>query len=190
MFATRVMTLLGRRSIATVLALVALATPLVYEAYMRSVAATFEIRAFSRDLSDPRRLAGFADDVFVGRVEGEGRFYDLDSTVNRTVFPVRVLEVLKGDVPSADILVNQVGGEDQYGNVWRIEGVPMLQPSETYLFATRSSGDDFLGETATPGVGHTLLASDDQRRRLVRRFRDAIQSAIPYDVPNPARSDR
>ncbi len=51
------------------------------------------------DFSDDRRLAGFARDVFFGRVTGEGRTLD-KRPLPETEFPVQVLNPSKGRQPA------------------------------------------------------------------------------------------
>jgi hypothetical protein len=156
-----------------------------YEAYMRSSAGVFPIEEASEDLSRPRVLAGYADHIFIGVVEDSGTFVERDAGPERTVFTVRVLQNMKGNLPDVT-LVNQLGGTDRYGNTWYIPGAPLIGPGHTYLFATRTATEDRLGETATPRWGHLLADDPGDRQELVEVFERAIQDAIPYPIPNPA----
>jgi hypothetical protein len=166
------------------LALVAVGGNVAYVSYMKATAKGYAIDGFADDLSDPRRLAGFADNVFLGEVVSDGVFARRNDGPHRTIFEVQVLESIKGAL-SGRILVNQVGGTDGYGNTWSLEGVPQLERDGTYLFTTRTEADAYLGETATPRVGHARARGAEQRDELLTRFERAVKDQIPYPVPNP-----
>ena len=143
------------------------------------------------DLSDDRKLAGFAQDIVIGRVleeVGQTEEYGWPETQ----FKVRVLDVLKGELEGV-ITVNQQGGIwEQDGSTYRIEGDPdLLEPGRAYLFATRTfSEEDW--HTVMPGYGDIKIEADDlgddgkllkseQAEELRVRFKDAIENEIPYD---------
>jgi hypothetical protein len=132
------------------------------------------------DFSDDRRLAGFAQHVFFGRVTGAGTTLDKGELLPETVFPVQVLSTLKGSAPGSATVVQQ-GGElpgvdDQ---MVQMEGDQPLQSGQTYLFATRSDpqGRRFL----VAKYGDLRVQSAAHRNELRARFTEAIQSQIPLD---------
>ena len=143
------------------------------------------------DLSDDRKLAGFTQDIFIGRV-----LEKLGQTEERgwpeTQFKVRVLDALKGEV-QGDITVNQQGGIREADNsIYRREGDPnLLEAGKTYLFATRYyDAEDW--HTVMPGYGNLAIKdskdlsdvevlSSSHTVQLKVRFSDAIANEIPYN---------
>ena len=86
------------------------------------------------DFSDDRRLAGFAQDLFVGRVSGEGRTDDTEPVI-QTDFPVEVLDSIKGPARGT-VVVAQQGGYLPASNELRVmENDQLLEPGRTYLFS-------------------------------------------------------
>ncbi len=129
------------------------------------------------DFSDDRRLAGFAENVFVGRVTGDGKTTDKDP-LPETDFPVQVVDTLKGSAASSVIVVQQGGqlpGRDDEQVL--LEGDQRLQRGQTYLFATRSDpqGRRFL----VARYGDLRVRSAAHQSQLRARFTEAIQSQIP-----------
>jgi hypothetical protein len=130
------------------------------------------------DFSNDRRLAGFARDVFFGRVTGDGRTLD-KQPLPETDFPVQVLGTLKGSAAGSATVVQQGGelpGRDDELVV--MEGDQPLQPGETYLFATRSDpqGRRFL----VAKYGDIRVRSAAHKDELRARFTQAVQSQIPF----------
>lgn len=143
------------------------------------------------DLSDDRKLAGFTQDIFIGRVLGK-----LGQTEERgwpeTQFKVRVLDTLKGSL-EGDITVNQQGGiREADGSIYRREGdITLLEPDKTYFFATRYY-DVENWHTVMPGHGNLEIKeskdlsdinvlSSSHTVQLKARFADAIANEIPYN---------
>ena len=146
------------------------------------------------DLSDDRKLAGFVQNIFIGRVLEE-----LGQTEVRgwpeTQFKVRVLDVIKGSV-EGEIIVNQQGGvRESDGSIYRREGdLELLQPGRAYLFATRTFPEkewhtvmpgygDIKIEAADLGDDGKLLKSEHADELRVR-FKDAIENEIAYEPSN------
>ena len=143
------------------------------------------------DLSDDKKLAGFVQNIFIGRVlekSGQTEEYGWPETQ----FKVRVLDVFKGTV-EGEITVNQQGGNwEEGGSKYRMEGDPeLLQPGRAYLFATRVfSEKDW--HTVMPGYGDIKIEAADlgddgkllkseHAEELRARFEDAVVNEIPYD---------
>ena len=128
------------------------------------------------DFSDDRRLAGFAQDVFIGRVAGEGRAIDKEPVLE-TQFPVDVLETIKGSAKGR-VLVAQTGGHLPGGNELRLmDGDQLLVPARTYLFATRSDAEG--RRLLVPKYGDVLVQNTAHRIELRERFTAASLSPLP-----------
>ena len=143
------------------------------------------------DLSDDRKLAGFVQNIFIGRVlekSGQTEEYGWPETQ----FKVRVLDVLKGTV-EGEIIVNQQGGIwEEDGSKYRREGDPnLIEPGEFYLFATRYYDvEDW--HTVMPGYGNIkvdapaisdddALLKSEHAEELRARFKEAVENEIPYE---------
>ena len=131
------------------------------------------------DFSDDRRLAGFAQDLFVGRVFGEGRTDDTEPVI-QTDFPVEVLDSVKGPARGS-VVVAQQGGYLPASNELRLmENDQLLEPGRTYLFATRT---DAAGRhLLVPEFGDLLVRNAAHRDELRQRFTEANRSAIPFSA--------
>ena len=142
------------------------------------------------DRSNDRELVGLAQDVFFGRVvekSGQTQEYGWPETQ----FEVEVLEILKGSL-SGTVTVNQEGGSYNDDSNYRMEGVPvLLEPGNSYLFATRHLPEEDW-HTVVPGFGSIklgiplnigkdeILGSEDVNI-LRERFTTAVNNQIPYD---------
>ena len=103
------------------------------------------------DASDDRELAGFADDIFFGRVtERVGQ--TMVGGTPQTHYRVEALEALKGSL-SGTIAVSEQGGAWPGGAPFRMDGDPhLLEVGKSYLLATRRS-------SAENGGGHLVLSA-------------------------------
>lgn len=118
---------------------------------VRSVPAVVGIdMQFALNLADDRILMGASHNVFVGKVINEIGVEEVQAnprlTIPITQFVVTVVSNIKGNL-SGSVTVNQVGGYKN-GVLYAIQGGDaaglnneaggyLLQPGETYLFATR-----------------------------------------------------
>ena len=128
------------------------------------------------DFSEDRRLAGFAQDVFIGRVAGEGRTIDKEPVLE-THFSVDVLETIKGSA-KGNVVVAQTGGYLPGGNELRLmEGDQLLEPGRTYLFATRSDAEG--RRLLVPKFGDVLVQNPAHQIELRERFTAASLSPLP-----------
>jgi hypothetical protein len=131
------------------------------------------------DFSDDRRLAGFAEDVFVGRVTGEGRTDDTQAVI-QTDFPVQVLDSIKGSARGS-VVVAQQGGYLPASNELRLmEDDELLHAGGTYLFATRTDAEG--RHLLVPAFGDLLVRNAAHRDELRQRFTEANRSAIPFSA--------
>lgn len=147
------------------------------------------------DASNDRELAGFADDIFFGRVTEKVGQTTLGS-FPQTNYRVEVLEVLKGSAAGV-VAVSQQGGVMPDGACFRMAGDPdLLEPGKSYLLATHGSsaenGGGHLVISAGGGYGKIELPaaageesggilSTATAGELRSRFADAIANQIPFD---------
>jgi hypothetical protein len=131
------------------------------------------------DFSDDKRLVGFSDDVFVGKVAGE-RGTTGDGPLLQTQFDIEVVRPIKG-TRSGNVVVSQEGGVDETGVTVIVDGDEPLAVGKTYVFAGRTNPDTgWL--TPVPTYG-TVQVNADQTR-LVERFENAEATQIPYTPSN------
>ncbi|GIH71278.1 hypothetical protein [Sphaerimonospora thailandensis] len=142
-------------------------------------------RAF--DYSDERKLAGWADNVFIGRVTakaGQTTYSTTDIPV--TLWSVDVSESLKGSFSGA-VTVAQRGGYDSMANQLKVfEEDALLSVGQEYLFATRRNSAEL--NILTPKYGDVPLSSEqgisagENSRTAVReRWQRAIANQVPRD---------
>lgn len=133
---------------------------------------------FAADFTDPRRVAGYADDVFFGQVvrkAGEARGPSAGDARVRTTYDVRVLDRLKGTV-AGTVKVSQLGGVDEQGRVVLFEEDPLLEVGGIYLLATLTNGDERL---ALARFGTLPVPDEHAYKKLKPRFDDAVADQIP-----------
>lgn len=143
------------------------------EAGARRVQVNFPINIANR-----QRLAGFADAVFVGKVEsvtpGEER-YGTPWTAAR----VKVQKRLKGNPPDTANVEQQGGSDRSTGRLVLVEGDSLIQQGDTYIVAARASKErgSFV---VVPVYGLTRLeaGNDDQ---AVKDWEAAVAGAIPFN---------
>lgn len=135
--------------------------------------------SFVSDFHDARRLAGFVDNVFIGRVVQQTATHSPDGQLPETLFNVEVLNSLKGTL-TGTIAVNQQGGFSEAENALIImENDALLTPGNTYLFATRTGGEG-RWHTLVPGFGDIQIKNDTDRDALVKKLQQAIKEQIAY----------
>lgn len=132
---------------------------------------------FVADFSDPRRAAGAAHNVFVGRVMRQGETV-ATPFVPRTMFTVQVLENIKGSLPGA-VQVRQDGGFDADEQALiLVQNDPLLEVGRTYLFATyHPPGADW--HAPLVGYGDVPIRDERERAALVSKFTAAVRAEIP-----------
>ena len=129
------------------------------------------------DFSNDRRLAGFAESVFLGQVTGAGRATDKQPVIE-TDFPVKVLESLKGSARGTVTVTQQGGYVPGHDELRLMEGDQLLELGGTYLFATRSdpAGRHYL----VPQFGDVPVRSAAHENDLRERFTKAGRSPIAF----------
>ncbi len=158
--------------------------------------------AFDFDVGDPRRLVGFSDAVFVGRVVDQvGSSAPADDPFPRTQFRVQVLRGIKSvrrsegqvnSLPSEptvlpdSVVVDQYGGyeRDSTGKqvLWLMNGVPLLEPGKTYLLATRYNRENDWYHLSEGEEGVIPLSDAQDLSSVVEKFERARSEQIPYDI--------
>lgn len=134
------------------------------------------------DVSDKRRLVGFASNVFVGRVGEQVGTEGVPTskpgyTAPQTQFSVEVLDNIKGLV-AGKVTVNQHGGYRD-GVLVVMEGDHLLVPGQTYLFVTRLNAEHGWYTIVAPAVADVQITDAAHLATVVAEFRDAHRREIP-----------
>lgn len=133
--------------------------------------------SYAFDVTDPKRLVGWADNVFIGKVEGQSGTYDEDGMVE-TQFQVKVSENIKGELHGG-ITVNQQGGyEGKY--LILVENDQLLKEGESYLFISRKN-EEKDWHTVVPVYGDILINNEAHKEELLNKYNHAYQEEIPYE---------
>lgn len=141
---------------------------------------TYIHSTFVTDLSDDRKLAGLANNVFIGKVISKAGDKKLD-IIPETQFNVQVLENIKGSLKE-NIMVNQQGGYDS-GNDKKLvlmENDKMIEPGKVYLFATRYNVDENW-YTLIPEYGDKVLDNDTKKKEAVGKYKKAVNEQIEFN---------
>lgn len=129
------------------------------------------------DVSDPKRLVGWADSVFIGKVVEQSGTKALDS-LPETQFKVEIINTIKGDV-SGTVTVNQQGGYD--GNeLILVENDPLLVKGKSYLFVTRYLKDENW-HTLVPVYGDIEITSESHKKELTEKYLRAYEEQITFE---------
>lgn len=130
------------------------------------------------DVSDTRRLVGWADNVFIGKVIGQ------DGTISRdgipeTQFKVEISDNIKGEF-NGTVIVNQQGGYK--GNeLILIENDQLLQEGQSYLFVTRHLKEENWN-TLVPVYGDILITNQEAKKELIEKYTIAYKNEIPFNM--------
>ena len=135
------------------------------------------------DTGDPRKLVGFATDVFVGRVVGP-RGGGGEQDAPHTTFAVEVRESIKGRA-SGVVPLRQMGGRDADGALVLFEGQPLLRPGDTYLLVARRHPRSGEYHLVAPGDDAIRVTDGAERGELVRKYRRAHLDEVPVGPAAP-----
>lgn len=128
------------------------------------------------DVTDPQKLVGWSDAVFVGKVIEKSGEKSLGE-IPETQFKVEVSENIKGTLKGA-VTVNQQGGYEG-SNLILIENDALLENGDTYLFVTK-----YLEEegwyTLVPVYGDIRITSESHREELINKYKKAYEEEIPF----------
>lgn len=128
------------------------------------------------DVTDPKRLVGWADNVFVGRVVKLSGKSD-ERGMLETQFKVEVAENIKGEL-HGDITVNQQGGYEGETLIL-VENDQLLKEGESYLFISRQN-EEKEWHTIVPVYGDILINSEAHKEELLTKYEKAYQKEIPF----------
>lgn len=136
--------------------------------------------SFVTDFSDDRRLVGFMDHVFLGRVVAQNTtLISSDYPLPTTEFTVQVIDSIKGDL-SGEIVVRQDGGLDPTTNeMVLVYGDALLEVNGVYLLATKTC-DDGSCQQAGAVYGTIKVEPSSSAPEIVARFEAAFANEIPY----------
>jgi hypothetical protein len=130
------------------------------------------------DFKDKRKLVGAVNNVFIGKVISQGETIENEVAMPQTLFNVEVLENIKGKLTGV-VQVRQFGGFDKnVESVVLMDQDPLLQPNQTYLFATvnRSSS---VWHTLVSNYGDIPIKDAVEYKRLTQEFKQAHAEEIP-----------
>ena len=129
------------------------------------------------DVSDPNRLVGWADSVFIGKVVKQSGTKSLGG-LPETQFKVEVMNTIKGEVKGT-VIVNQQGGYE--GNeLILVENDQLLDIGKSYLFVTKYLKDENW-HTLVPVYGDIAITSESQKQELIEKYQKAYQEEIPVE---------
>lgn len=135
------------------------------------------------DLSDDRKLAGIAHNIFIGKVISEVGDKKLN-LIPETQFSVQVIENIKGNL-NENITVNQQGGSDaeKDNKLILMENDKMIEPGKVYLFAT-CYNDAEKWHTLIPAYGDIVLDNDNIKKESVEKYKKAFKEQIKFNPKN------
>jgi hypothetical protein len=144
------------------------------------------------DVADEKQIVGFADNVFVGRVEEKVGNKPMKGVVRadanspegppafmpETQFSVEVLDNIKGSLQGT-VTVSQVGGDVDFQDApVKIENDPIMRAGETVLFATRYDEKAGHHQVVSPKFGDVRIEGAAERARVVETFEAAKENQV------------
>lgn len=153
---------------------------------------------YAFDTTDPRKLVGFSDSVFIGKAEKRVGEEPLTSTIPgtegdtpRVQYEVSVEDLLKeGSLSPGDkIVVNQKGGEDpdtgkKVEMVAVVNGChfpdELLEEGERYLFSVRQNKAEGRYDLSAQPHGKVPIdgASQEAKTSLIGAFERAVEDPV------------
>jgi hypothetical protein len=133
--------------------------------------------SYAFDVTDPQRLVGWADNVFVGKVVKMSGTSDERGMVE-TQFKVKVAENIKGEL-QGEVTVNQQGGYEGK-NLILVDNDKLLKEGESYLFVSRKN-EEQNWHTAVPVYGDILIESEAHKEEILNKYKKAYQEEIPFE---------
>ncbi|MDQ0888785.1 hypothetical protein QFZ81_003873 [Paenibacillus sp. V4I9] len=130
------------------------------------------------DVTDTRRLVGWADNVFVGKVIKQDGTKSLDSTPE-TQFKVEVSDNVKGKF-NRTVIVNQQGGFKR-NELILIENDQLLHEGQSYLFVTKHLKEENWN-TLVPVYGDILIANEEAKIEIIEKYTTAYKNEIPFNM--------
>lgn len=137
--------------------------------------------SYVTDISDPQKLAGLADDVFVGRVVTLTGSTSTEEALPANQYKVQVVTKIKGSL-SGTVTVNQHGGLNAADNeLVIIEDDQLISPGNTYLFATRRDLDHGW-HTVVPVFGDRRIEGAPDQAAPVVAMKAAAKKPIAFNA--------
>jgi hypothetical protein len=125
--------------------------------------------SYGFDVSDKRQLAGYSEDVFLGRVvEAVG------SEDSHTQYSVEVLEPIKGRLEGT-VTVSQLGYVDGV-ETHEAEDQPLLVPGQQYVLVTNPDIDREGWHTLIAGPASAATTNETNRGEVVSEYRRAVRN--------------
>ncbi|MBT2662634.1 hypothetical protein [Bacillus sp. ISL-45] len=129
------------------------------------------------DVTDPQRLVGWADNVFVGKVTKMSGTSE-ERGMLETQFKVEVAETIKGEL-QGEVTVSQQGGYEGK-NLILVENDQLLKEGESYLFISRKN-EEHDWHTVVPVYGDILINGEEHQEELITKYEKAYQEQIPFE---------
>ncbi|ESU33944.1 hypothetical protein G3A_03875 [Bacillus sp. 17376] len=129
------------------------------------------------DVTDPQRLVGWADNVFVGKVVEMSGTSDKYGMLE-TQFKVEVAENIKGEL-QGEVTVNQQGGYEGESLIL-VENDQLLEEGESYLFVS-GKNEEQNWHTVVPVYGDIMIESEAHKEEMLNKYKKAYQEEIPYE---------
>lgn len=143
------------------------------------------IQSNAFDTSNPRKLVGFSDNVFVGKVIEQIGSESLNG-FPETQFKVEVLDNIKG-VLNGTVKVNQQGGH-KWNKIVLFEGDKLLEVGQTYLFITRYL-ESQNWHTLVPVHGDLPINNELEKKELIEKYTKAYENEIPFEIESGTSTD-
>lgn len=143
------------------------------------------------DVENPRALAGFADNVFLGKVlDKQGTVYRKGHrTMPWTLYEVVVTDNIKGNLVGKISILQQGGYSPEDKNTYLIHGDQLLGPGAEYLFVTRADKSSNT-HVIVPVYGDIRVRDKDDRQALLEGFTAAVRQQIPFREPSQVSRDK
>ncbi|MBT2681034.1 hypothetical protein J7E38_18750 [Bacillus sp. ISL-35] len=133
--------------------------------------------SYAFDVTDQKQLVGWADNVFIGKVE-ETKGTSNEDGILETQYEVEVAENIKGQL-NGRIMVNQQGGFE--GNkLVLVENDQLLKEGESYLFVSRQNKQHGW-HTIVPAYGDIMIENETQKEELIAIYKAAYENEVPFE---------
>lgn len=133
--------------------------------------------SYAFDVTDPQRLVGWADHVFIGKVVEMSGTSD-EYGMLETQFKVEVAENIKGEL-QGQVMVNQQGGYEGE-NLILVENDQLLKEGESYLFISKKNEEQDW-HTIVSVYGDIPINSEAHKEELISKYKKAYQEEIPFE---------
>jgi hypothetical protein len=130
------------------------------------------------DVSDIRRLVGWSDNVFIGKVKEQVGTKSKDG-IPETQFKVEVSDNIKGNFEGT-VIVNQQGGYKE-NELILIEGDQLLKEGQSYLFVTKHLKEENWN-TLVPVYGDIKINNEEEKQKLIEKYENAYREEMPFKI--------